>query len=117
MEKYKITNSQVSVVGDNNQLNNISLTVNNMHSYEMDIQKLQEEIKSIVDFLVKKEIKSTEEKILVSDMYDLLNLSGEGTIKEITNDLKNKASKLLYDIATGVNAGLIVNILSKVLGM
>ncbi|PEK17833.1 hypothetical protein [Bacillus wiedmannii] len=117
MGKYKIDiqNSHVVSIGDKNRLENIN--IGNFESGEIDIKELKAEILKVQTYLLEKESKTIEEKILLSDVSDLQRISENGTLEIVTNDLKNKASRLFFDTATGVNAGIIANIISKFIGL
>ncbi|MEH7464682.1 hypothetical protein V7166_22335 [Bacillus thuringiensis] len=119
MGKYKINvqNSQVVSIGDKNKIENIDLDMGFLGSEEIDIKRLKADILTVEKYLREKEHKTPEEKILLSDVFDLRRISENGTVEIVTIDLKNKASRLFFDIAMGVNAGIIANIISKFIGL
>lgn len=119
MGKYKIDmqGSHVVSVGDKNKFENINLNMGNFENREVDITKLKADILKVEKYLMEKERKTSEEKILLSDVLDLRRVSESGNSEIVTENLQSKASRLFFDIATGVNAGIIANIISRFIGL
>jgi hypothetical protein len=58
-----------------------------------------------------------EQKILLSDIMDTRKQAKELTTEGIIKRLTAIGSSLLSNTATGVNAGIIANIISKAIGL
>jgi len=117
MNKYSIKNCQVGAIGEHAKVTNSTFSMNHFEKNEIDIERVKNELLLIKEFLEKKEHKSSDEYILLDHIVQVNDIAIEGKESIIIDMLKKKATKLFYNIAQGVGAGIIANIISKAIGI
>ncbi|RDI41665.1 hypothetical protein [Falsibacillus pallidus] len=119
MEKYNLTvngNGPVNF-GENPKIEINKIEYQTVNSQSIDKEQLMKELTLIEEGLQKLNNKNNDQKILLSDIIDTRKQAEEMTSEGIKKRLIDMGSTLLYNTATGVNAGIIANIISKAIGL
>ncbi|PHF65840.1 hypothetical protein [Priestia aryabhattai] len=120
MEKYKveINNSQGIIMGDNNEVKDITFNISGTEYEDLDLQKFKNELLILEAFLKQKKEKKNEEKVLLADIIDVNQVIEEKESKEnIMKQIKNSANEVFLNTSVALGTNTITAIISKFLGV
>lgn len=119
MTNYKAENCQIGAFGQDAASNNNKFEQKNVNNFnnDIDIATLNEELQIIFNEINAKEDKNSDDYRFLANIMDIHDDVKKNNKSDAIDKIQKYATHLFYNIATGVGAGIVANIVSNALNI